>query len=145
MSQCRPGDIVARRKGLVMHKGLVMRDGRILHNTPLRGEHVSTEQEFRAGRRLRVERTVAGSTLVAEPHLERRTYHLFHNNCEHTVHRVGTGRAHSPQLKAWVAGFGIAALALVLTRHPGVAAAGFAVGRRLAGDFSSRSTNRRWV
>ena len=45
----QPGDIVARRKWLVMHKGVVLGDGRILHNTPWRGEHVSSEREFRAG------------------------------------------------------------------------------------------------
>lgn len=141
MSDYGPGDIVARRKGLVMHKGLVLRDGRILHNTPLRGEHISSEQEFGAGRRLSVQ-PAASPAIPHEPHLERRAYHLFRNNCEHTVHRVATGRAHSPQLKAWVAGVGVAAVALILTRHPGVAAAGFAVGRRLVAGAKDRPTSR---
>ena len=131
MPTYRPGDIVARRKGLVMHKGLVLRDGRILHNTPLRGEHISTASEFRAGKRLRVQPALS-PVVPDEPHLERRAYHLFRNNCEHTVHRACGRRAHSPQLKGWLAGVGVAAVALLLTRHPGLAAAGFAAGQRLA-------------
>ena len=43
MPRYQPGDIVSRRKGLVMHKGIVTRDGRILHNTPFKGEHVCSE------------------------------------------------------------------------------------------------------
>jgi hypothetical protein len=43
------GDIVSRRKGLVMHKGVSLGGGRILHNTPFRGEHVCTEEEFADG------------------------------------------------------------------------------------------------
>ena len=36
MSRYLPGDVVARRKGLVMHHGVVLADGRILHNTRAR-------------------------------------------------------------------------------------------------------------
>ena len=127
----QPGDIVARRKWLVMHKGVVLGEGRILHNTPWRGEHVSSEREFRAGRRLRV--TPVGEearrrTLDASGDGARR-YNLFTNNCEHTVNRVTTGRASSPQLKGWIVGAGVAALALALLRHPVLAASAFAVGR----------------
>jgi len=138
VSRYQTGDIVARRKGLVMHKGLVMRDGRILHNTPLRGEHISTEEEFRAGRRLRVVRSTTKSVLSPESHLAGRGYHLFRNNCEHTVHRASTGRAHSPQLKAWMAGAGLAVVALALTRHPAAAVAGFAFGQRMLGRVKNR-------
>ena len=129
---------MARRKGVVMHKGLVMGDGRILHNTPLRGEHLSTEREFRAGRRLIVQRSSAVDGPPTAPHDHGRAYHLFRNNCEHTVHRAATGRAHSPQLKAWVAGVGLAAVALLVTRHPAIAVAGFAAGRRLVGGLKDR-------
>jgi hypothetical protein len=136
--QLRPGDIVARRKGLVVHKGLVMIDGRILHNTPLRGEHTSTEQEFRAGRKLTVQSRAAHCSANGAPRAERRSYSLLRNNCEHTVHRLSTGRAHSPQLRAWVAGLSIAAVALVVIRHPAAAAAGFAVGRRFASGLANQ-------
>ena len=129
----RPGDIVARRKGPVMHKGVVLADGRILHNRPWRGEHVSSEQEFRAGKRLRVTAQDARTrrlAMSAAPDPARR-YNLFTNNCEHTVNRATAGRATSPQLQGWIAGAGIAVVAIAVLRHPVVAAAGFALGTRL--------------
>ncbi|MDH3643911.1 MAG: hypothetical protein OES38_17525 [Gammaproteobacteria bacterium] len=138
MPRYQPGDIVSRRKGFVMHKGVVTRDGRVLHNTPFRGEHVCSEAEFRAGKRLRVERLEQQHRQRALLHADNhqgRGYNLLTNNCEHTVHRATTGRAHSPQLKSWVAGVGVAALAFALTRHPGVAAAGYALGRGMGKRF----------
>lgn len=130
----RPGDIVSRRKGPLRHKGIVMGDGRILHNTPLRGEHVVDEIEFSAGRRVRVEqrneRFGYSTRAHAEPFRAQR-YNLFTNNCEHTVHRATTGRAHSPQLKAWMAGLTVGAAVFALTRHPGAAAAAYALGRAI--------------
>ena len=129
----QPGDIVARRKGPVMHKGIALGDGRILHNTPWRGEHVSTEAEFRAGRRLRVTRLEAEArrrALDSAGHASRR-YNLLTNNCEHTVNRATTGRATSPQLQGWLAGAGIAVIARAVTRHPLLAGAGYALGRKL--------------
>ena len=130
---CQPGDIVARRKWLVMHKGVVLDDGRILHNTPWRGEHASTLGEFRAGRRLRVTPTDRGTrqrVAGAERHGARR-YNLFTNNCEHTVNRATTGRATSPQLQGWIAGAGLAVVAIAVLRHPVAAATAFALGRGL--------------
>ena len=133
MTLYRPGDIVARRKGVVMHHGVVLPDGNILHNTPLRGEHVSTAGEFRAGRRLYVTSArsgdLAGRLHAAAP--GKRRYNLFTNNCEHTVSRVTHGAAESPQLRSWVAGVGFAAVTFALTRHPGVTMAGYALGRRI--------------
>lgn len=134
MSTPRPGDIVSRRKGVVMHKGLVMSDGTVLHNTPFRGETRVSMSEFAAGRRLYVEHQ---DTEVRQRALRRadshdpRDYHLLLNNCEHTVHRLAHGRSESPQLQSWVAALGIAGAAFALTRHPGIAAAGFALGRKL--------------
>ena len=131
----RPGDVVSRRKGFVMHRGVVLSDGSILHNSPFRGEHVVSEAEFREGKRLHVSRTDC-------PHQRRyaattrpdrgQSYNLLTNNCEHTVSRAMTGEAESPQLKSWVAGIGVATIAFALTRHPGVTAAGYALGRRIA-------------
>ncbi|MYE80569.1 MAG: hypothetical protein F4X36_01715, partial [Gammaproteobacteria bacterium] len=135
MTHWLPGDIVARRKGFLMHQGVVLRDGTVLHNTPLRGEHVSTEAEFRRGKPMRVRRlgeAERGSTLRYAEQGERRGYNLFTNNCEHTVTRAAGGRAESPQLATWVAGVGTAAVAFALTRHPLVAAAGYALGRQVA-------------
>ena len=52
MSHCRPGDIVSRRKGLVMHKGVVLSDGNILQQHARFVESTSAHREFRAGQRL---------------------------------------------------------------------------------------------
>ena len=139
MSRYLAGDVLSRRKGLVMHRGIALGDGRVLHNTPVRGEHISTEREFANGQRVRVEsatyaerqRALAHAAYVERRHSPRR-YHLFGNNCEHTVHRANSGDARSPQLRGWVAGVGLAAVALAVTRHPGIAAAGFALGQKAA-------------
>jgi hypothetical protein len=126
--------VVSRRKGLVMHRGVVLADGRILHNSPFRGEHVVSEAEFRDGKRLHVSRTDCPRqrryAATSEP--EARGYNLLTNNCEHTVSRAMTGQPESPQLKSWVAGVGVATVAFALTRHPAITAAGFALGRKLA-------------
>ena len=148
-ASCQPGDIVARRKGLVMHKGIVLGDGRILHNRPRKGEHLSSEQEFRAGRRMRViplPEAARQRTLRAAMANDPRPYNLFTNNCEHTVQRAATGRASSPQLQGWMAGLALAALAFALTRRPVAAAAGYALGRGIArqlGNMRRRRAKRR--
>jgi hypothetical protein len=134
MTRHLPGDIVSRRKGFVMHKGVVMRDGRILHNTPFRGEHICSEAEFRDGKRLHVSRVPLESrrrALHSADRHEPRGYNLLTNNCEHTAHRTVHGRAESPQLKSWAAGIAVGAVTFALTRHPGLTAAGYALGRSL--------------
>ncbi len=137
MARARPGDIVSRRKWLVMHKGISLGDGRVLHNTPFRGEHICSEAEFRAGRRMYVnhldgELRQRALRRVDHTHTGNRGYHLLRNNCEHTVSRLTTGEASSPQLKSWVWGAGFAAAAFAVTRHPAAAAAAYAAGRKLA-------------
>lgn len=135
-----PGDVVARRKGPVMHKGVVLPDGRVLHNTPGRGEHVSTLEEFGAGRTVHVVRRACARSRArayqARPRADQR-YNIFTNNCEHTTSRVVHGREESPQLRGWIAGVGVAALAFALTRHPGATLASFAAGRRFAERFGA--------
>ena len=129
----QPGDILARRKGLVMHKGIALSDGRVLHNTPWRGEHVSSAREFRAGKRLQVTRLDREARRRALHSAEQSSgrYNLFTNNCEHTVNRAVQGKAASPQLQGWIAGAGLAALTFAVLRHPVLAAAGYAFGRGL--------------
>lgn len=141
MRQFRVGDIVARRKGFVMHKGVVLADGSVLHNTPFRGEHRCSLQEFSAGRRVyRVSsrRGRPGGVTLWDDGAPPRGYNLFTNNCEHTASRVSTGRSESPQLQSWLGGVGLAALTFALTRHPGATAAGYALGRDLAGRVAAR-------
>lgn len=133
-SRARPGDIVSRRKGFVMHRGVSLGDGRVLHNTPFRGEHICSEEEFRAGRRMYVSSRLheARAPVIRRAHgSDRRRYNLLTNNCEHTVSRVTTGSANSPQLRSWLVGTGLAAAAFVLTRHPAATAAAYAVGRKV--------------
>jgi hypothetical protein len=134
MATPRPGDIVSRRKGFVMHKGIVMSDGSVLHNTPFHGEVRVPMSEFAAGKRVFVEHQdteVRMRALRRADNHDPRGYDLLRNNCEHTVHRLSHGRAESPQLQSWIAGLGVASATFVLTRHPGLAAAGFALGRKL--------------
>jgi len=137
MARYLAGDLLSRRKGLVMHRGIALGDGRVLHNTPGRGEHISSETDFANGQRVHVtsatyseRRRALAHAAVLETSGSARPYHLLGNNCEHTVHRAASGDARSPQLRGWVAGVGLAAVALAVTRHPGIAAAGFALGQK---------------
>ena len=136
MARARPGDVVSRRKGFVMHRGIALGDGRVLHNTPFRGEHICSEEEFRAGKRMYVHNhdgEIRQRTLrSARNGSSSRGYNLLTNNCEHTVTRHAHGRAESPQLRSWVLGTGFAAAAFAVTRHPAAAAAAYAVGRKLS-------------
>lgn len=148
MAYARPGDIVSRRKGLVMHRGIAMGNGRVLHNTPFKGEHICSESEFRDGKRMYVSNLdgdIRGRTLRrAHAHGDsRRGYNLLTNNCEHTVSRAATGEARSPQLHSWVMGTGFAAATFAVTRHPAAAAAAYAVGRKLSATLVRGLAKRR--
>lgn len=140
MYRARPGDIVSRRKGFVMHRGIALDDGRVLHNTPFKGEHVSSASEFRSGRRLYVHNLHQDERRQTLKRLQggaNRSYNLLTNNCEHTVTRATQGKAESPQLRSWVVGVGLAVVAFAITRHPIVAATAYAFGRKLANRSSS--------
>ncbi len=139
----QPGDILVRRKGIVMHKGIVLEDGRVLHNTPRQGEHVCTEREFRAGRRLWVQKLDSKARRRALDAAEQaaRRYNLFTNNCEHTVSRATVGQATSPQLQGWIAGAGLALLVLAVVRHPVLAAAGYTLGRSVVKRLRQRKSS----
>ncbi len=133
MSRYLPGDVVSRRKGIVMHRGIALGDGRVLHNTPFKGEHVCSEVEFSDGHRLYVtpmDRAARQRALLhAEVGATRRRYSLLSNNCEHTVSRALGGEAESPQLRGWLGGLVAGAALLAVTRSPAAAAAGFAAVR----------------
>jgi hypothetical protein len=132
MSRHLPGDILVRRKGPVLHHGIALGDGRVLHNTPWRGEHITSESEFSAGKRVyarHLERDARRRALAHAERGQREGYNLFTNNCEHTVFRATTGAADSPQLRGIVAGIAAGAMVFGLTRHPGAALASFAAVR----------------
>ncbi len=138
MSEVLPGDIVLRRKGPVMHQGIALGDDRVLHNTPRRGEHISTMEDFRRGKTVRARRLGETQRARALRHAQdaaqggARRYNVFRNNCEHTVTRATTGAATSRQLLAVGAGLIVGAAVLVAVRHPLVAAGvGYALWRKL--------------
>lgn len=119
----RTGDILTRPKalGIITHVGVAIAPDRILQNTPSKGEHLTTVQEFSAGKPIKVHRIGANpsivvaraQTILANP----QQYDVIQNNCEHTATKIVHGIARSPQ----VAFFGVLALL-------GVAA--FALSRR---------------
>ena len=135
MTRYLPGDILSRRKGFVMHRGIALGDGRVLHNTPFRGEHVATEAEFSAGRRIYVTALDPGHRREVLRRAARHGegYHLLNNNCEHTVSRTVSGVPESPQLRGILGGLLAVGLVLAFTRHPGAAAATFAAARAWLG------------
>ena len=121
-----------------MHQGIALDDGQVLHNTPRRGEHVSSMEDFRRGKALHARRLDETRRARALHHAHEaargkaQRYHLFRNNCEHTVTRATTGKAESPQLMAVAAGLVVGAVTLVAIRHPLAAVAvGYAVCRKL--------------
>ena len=81
----QPGDVVSRRKGVFMHRGIVLEDGYVLHNTPLKGQHTSTLEEFSKNKSVypahhRPE--VRDRTLSNVLDYEHRRYNPFNNNCD---------------------------------------------------------------
>ena len=122
-----------------MHRGIVLEDGTVLHTTPLRGCHTSSLDEFSKNKtiypsNLRTE--VRDRALANAMNDDRASYNPFTNNCEHLVTRATNGKSESPQLRGWVIGAAFAAIGFAVTRHPGVAVAGFALGKKL-GSFDS--------
>lgn len=95
------GDLLFRTKfPFVNHKGVVVGNGLVCHNTPERGEHLSTVQEFTAGQPVRVQRTGANpadvvsraNKVLADP----KKYNPAFRNCEHTASEIIYGIAKSP-------------------------------------------------
>lgn len=101
------GDVVTRPKclGLVAHVGVAIGANEVLHNTPEKGEHVTTLQEFANGEQVMVHRMTAPplglwervSNIIRHP----RKYHWFDRNCEHTATEITHGRPQSRQLWIW--------------------------------------------
>lgn len=131
----RPGDILSRPKGPVTHVGVLLDGGLVLHNTPRRGEHVSTLAEFSRGHPVSVQRLddSARLRLLARARARDADYHLLRNNCEHTCYRALDGEPRSPQLLSYSLGLVGAVAGTLLLRHWGAALAGWEIGRRLGG------------
>lgn len=98
------GDLLIRPKvlGLIDHFGVVIAHDRVLQNTPERGEHVTTVNEFSAGQKITVRSTGANPSSVLARAREilayPQKYHLINRNCQHTANEVANGEAKSPML-----------------------------------------------
>lgn len=117
-----------------MHHGVVLPSGEVLHNTPLEGEHRSSEEEFRKGRRMYVAGHIEPMNhwrlrSVDEDPASPRPYNPLTNNCEHTVTRVTEGVAYSPQLQDRLASIVVGGLVFAITRKPSMAVAGYTASR----------------
>ncbi len=100
----QPGDLLLCDKGLFKHVGVVVING-ILHNTPEKGEHISTLFDFCRGRPYRLIEVPIGlrqlivanaSWIAAYP----RRFDAISNNCEHTATRALGRKPHSPTVAA---------------------------------------------
>jgi hypothetical protein len=97
------GDVVKRPKGIFEHQGIYLGNDRVFHNTPGRGEHVSSLQEFANGYPVSLKMAPSGnrSPLLARVYQainNPRGYDPILNNCEHTVNRILEGTPRSRQL-----------------------------------------------
>jgi hypothetical protein len=110
--------VIARPKthGGGEHWGVLLPDGSVAHNTPERGEHISTLAEFAANLTLRVVRDVPPAhfyesveriRIAVQSPTAQLAYHPTKNNCQSFANRV-TGEA--PRSPA-VEGVGLLALA----------------------------------
>ena len=103
----RAGDILTRPKalGLVTHVGVAVAPDLILQNTPDKGEHLATLQEFSAGKPVTVHRTGVDPSIITaraqEVLANPQKYNLIENNCEHTTTKVVHGIARSAQIFFW--------------------------------------------
>ena len=98
------GDIIERPKGfgLTRHRGVLLGVDQVLHNTPERGEHLSTLAEFAQKQVVslyaRCKDVHAALSRTEKILSDPRKYHLIVRNCDHTVNDVVFGKPSSPQL-----------------------------------------------
>lgn len=86
------GDVLYRRKGMVMHVGIYLGNALILHNTPKKGEHQVDFDGFSKGKTVYAQSTGLSPEQVlnkANQVLdEPADYRLFKHNCEHTANTI---------------------------------------------------------
>ena len=93
-------------RSFYLHKGAYLGEGRVLHNHSERGEEVVSLDQFADGGDITVtqygvEDVAAFFARVTETLANPRSYDFILNNCDHTVNRLRTGIAKSPQVLAW--------------------------------------------
>ncbi|MGH7869227.1 MAG: hypothetical protein ACREP9_16730 [Candidatus Dormibacteraceae bacterium] len=101
-----PGDLLLRPKclGIVQHEGVVIGPNAVLHNTPDKGEHVTTVEDFADGKPVRVYPTSAAPATIrarAQQLLYRpRPYDPLTRNCQHTASELIQGCSSSTWIQA---------------------------------------------
>jgi len=96
------GLLVLRPKltGFVHHEGVIVGANAVLHNTPAKGEHVSTLEVFADGKPIQLQRTGANPEIIAaraqQILSQPKSYDLFRRNCQHTTSEIIRGIATSP-------------------------------------------------
>ena len=100
------GTILEKGYILYRHVGVCVGDGRILQNTPFRGEEIVAQSDFINGERISFRNPkpidiFSFSRRVSEIERNPRSYNLISNNCEHTISRALYGSAHSPQVTTY--------------------------------------------
>ena len=96
------GDVLMRPKffGLVQHCGVFVGGNAVLTNTPSKGEHLATLNEFSAGERITLRHSRAdpwtviarSQKILANP----KRYDPICRNCEHTANEAIHGTPKSP-------------------------------------------------
>jgi|ERR1700690_1227003 hypothetical protein len=114
--------VIARPKfsGGGEHWGVLFQGNLVAHNTPERGEHVSTLQEFAPAGKFRVVRHVppehfqASMRRIQETVQSPQSYHATNNNCQTFANRVTGEAPRSPAVEGvgWLALAGILVYAL---------------------------------
>jgi hypothetical protein len=119
------GDFLFSSKayGAVNHVGVLVGPDIVLQNTPGKGEHVCTMDDFSGGGPVRVcpsgadhmgvlERT---RRILAYP----RKYNALLRNCEHTAYEAAHGSARSPQIEQALKAAARIVLSLAVARFTG--------------------------
>jgi hypothetical protein len=106
--------------GLVHHVGILRPDGLVVHNTPARGEHISSMPEFAEGAPIHDGGVIPAAHLpILRNNLriasrQPRQYDAINNNCEHFVTKLLGIAPISPQLQTFATiAIGVLALGLL--------------------------------
>lgn len=105
--------------GFVDHIGLYLSDSMVAHNTPEKGEHISSLAEFAGGEQVTVVAQLDNPPLASirsvleQVRTNPQKYDAVSNNCEHFVTRLLGNKSESRQLQGIVIGT-IAAISVVL-------------------------------
>jgi hypothetical protein len=117
-----PGAVISRPKAGLRHWGVLLSDYRVVHCAPLRGEHITSAEDFAAGEDITFVRMLVPAAYsptmrrIAESLRNPKAYHAVTNNCQTFANRMVGAEPDSPDLKAIVA-------LLVVAAFVGVAAA----------------------